>query len=95
MPYLISDPYPSSGPQPDEFIVTIDGSPGVSSPAQVVESGGKRLHYDVGSVSVGPHNVSVLARMADPMWGWIESAPSPFVFSRPSLASMTGIGLER
>jgi hypothetical protein len=94
MPYLISDPYPSSGPQPDEFMVTIDGSPPVVSLAQPVADGGKRLHYDVGSVAIGTHNVSVLARKQDPTWGWIESAPSPFVFTRPSLANISGIGLE-
>lgn len=95
-PYLICDVYSTTVTQPTEFEVYMDGATSpVISPAQSV-TGGVRLHYDLTSISVANHSVTIKAVRVDPIWGRLVSASSvPFSFTRPGLQQTpTGTGLE-
>lgn len=95
-PFLVSDNYPTTVTQPTEFEVYMDGSTTpIISPAQTV-SGGVRLHYDVGAVATGNHNVTIKAVRVDVAWGRLTSVSSaPFAFTKPSTPGVaTNIGLE-
>jgi len=94
-PFVVSDPYPASGVQPDGFAVSVDGGAVVESPAQAV-TGGVRLYYDVSAVSAGTHTLRVKAYKNDAVWGRLESTEAVFTFSRPASPSApAGIGLVK
>lgn len=82
-PFAVCDPYPATGIQPDEFEVVVDGGAIVISLPETV-TGGKRLHYDVSGVSVGPHTMNVKACKTDVAWGRLCSTATPLAFTRPS-----------
>ncbi len=90
-PFLVCDPYPTGGSQPDQFSLVIDGGAVVISPAEVMADGQTRLYFDLAGVGAGSHTVSVKAVIS--LWG-LESTAVPFAFSRPaSVASPAAIGL--
>ena len=94
-PYVVCDPYPASGVQPDGFAVSVDGGAVVESPAQAV-TGGVRLYYDVSTVNSGTHTMRVKAYKLDAVWGRLESTEAVFTFSRPASPSApAGIGLVK
>lgn len=73
-PFLTSDPYPPSGPQPTEFLVSVDSAPDTVSPP-VNRPGGKVLLHDLAGLTFGRHTVSVRARNAT-----ATSAPAALTF---------------
>lgn len=90
-PFLVCDPYPATGQQPTDFIVTISGIANpVVSPAIDV-TGGKALHLDLGPLNLtGSRTVTAKARN---QWG--ESASSsPFTFTAGVPGTPGGIGLS-
>ena len=94
-PFVVSDPYPAAGIQPDGFAVSVDGGAVVESPAQAV-TGGVRLYYDVSAMSSGTHTLRVKAYKNDAAWGRLESTEAVFTFSRPASPSApAGIGLVK
>jgi hypothetical protein len=78
-PFLVCDPYPTTGWQPTSFLITIDGGAIITSPAFKNPNNSVQLKYDLSAVSVGAHNVTV--RSAD-VWG--SSVAVPFTFTRPA-----------
>jgi hypothetical protein len=94
-PYLICDPYPTSGTQPTEFSLTVDGAATVTSSAQTLTDGSRRLHYDLAGIATGAHTVTYKAVLIDPYWGRLEGpASDPFDFTRPGVpAKGTGTAL--
>jgi hypothetical protein len=89
MPYIISDPVP--GDSLDYFDVNLDGAIEQVQP-EVLADGTKRLHFDVGSVSEGSHEI--IYRGVN-VWGPGEwSDPYPFVKSLPGKPSGTGLSAE-
>jgi len=88
-PFVVSDPYPSSGPQPTEFVITVSGqSAPVIVPATSTEQG-VILRWDVVGIS-GSKTITVKARNP-----WGESAASgPFTFTVGPPATPSGIGLS-
>lgn len=90
-PFLICDPYPSTGAQPSEFVVTISGiTTPIVTPAVDV-AGGKAMRLDLGPLNLsGAKTVTAKARNA---WGE-SAASSPFSFGAGSPAPVTGIGLS-
>jgi len=94
-PYLICDPYPTTGSQPTEFGVTVDGAAAVTSAAQTLTDGSRRLHYDLAGVATGGHSVTYKPVLVDPYWGRLEGpASDPFAFTKPGApAKGTGTAL--
>lgn len=90
-PFLTCDPYPATGQQPTEFVVTVSGvaNPLVSPAVDV--TGGKALRLDLGPLNLtGAHTVTAKARNA-----WGESAASaPFTFTAGVPGVPGGIGLS-
>lgn len=88
-PFVVSDPYPSSGPQPTEFVITVSGQ---SSPVIVPATStaqGVMLKWDVAGIS-GSKTITAQARNA-----WGESAASgPFTFTAGTPIAPSGIGLS-
>lgn len=78
-PFLVCDPYPSTGWQPTKFLITIDGGAVIESPAFKNPDNSVQLKYDLGSISAGSHSLTV--RSAD-VWG--SSTAVPFSFTKPS-----------
>lgn len=90
-PFLVCDPYPATGPQPTEFVVTISGiATPIVSPA-VTTTGGKYLHLDLGPLNLtGTKTVTAKARNA-----WGESASSaPLAFTAGAPVAPGGLGLS-
>lgn len=90
-PFLTCDPYPSTGQQPTEFVVTVSGiATPIVSPAVDV-TGGKALRLDLGPLNLsGSKTVTAKARNA-----WGESAASaPFAFTAGIPAVPGGLGLS-
>ena len=88
-PFVVSDPYPSSGPQPTEFVITVSGTqtpvviPATATPQGVI------LKWDVAGMS-GSKTITAKARNP-----WGESAASlPFTFTAGTPAVPSGIGLS-
>jgi len=77
-PFLVCAPYPDTGPQPTEFVVTL-GTQTITVPATPSDPGepeGVWMKWDLAGLNPGKHTVTVKARNA-----WGESADSaPFVF---------------
>lgn len=88
-PFVVSDPYPSSGPQPTEFVITVSGqSAPVIVPATSTAQG-TILKWDVSGIT-GSKTITAKARNA-----WGESAASgPFTFTAGTPAVPSGIGLS-
>lgn len=81
-PFLIcSEP---TGTIPGSYIIQEEGLPSVSTPYP--------LKLDLASLPPGPHVFQVKAVSPDGLW---ESDPSPFSFTKPDMAPITGIGLTR
>lgn len=96
-PFLVCDPYPTTVTQPTHFNVTIVPLAPFDVPATRNPDNSVYLHYDLASITVGPHTASAKAVIIDPLWGRTESASSvPFVFSRPGSAGIpTGIAISQ
>lgn len=88
-PFVVSDPYPSSGPQPTEFVITASGqSAPVIVPATSTAQG-TILKWDVAGIA-GSKTITAKTRNA-----WGESAASgPFTFTAGTPAEPSGIGLS-
>jgi hypothetical protein len=89
-PFLVCDPYPKTGTQPDSFTVVPDGGTPVSVPVTTNTDGSVSLHMDLAGISTGNHNYTVTAHSA--MWG--DSAPVPFAFQKSVPSSPTGIQIK-
>ena len=90
-PVLVCDPYPVGASQPDQFVLVIDAGSPITSPAETLVDGTKRLKYDLAGISTGTHNVTVKARID--LWG-LESTATPFAFAKPAAAVVpANIGL--
>lgn len=90
-PFLICDPYPSTGQQPTDFSVTISGitNPVISPSVDV--TGGKSLKLDLGPLNLtGTRTVTVVARN---QWG-VSASSSPLVFTAGVPTSPAGITLS-
>jgi hypothetical protein len=78
-PFLVCAPYPDTGPQPTEFVITL-GSQTLTVPATPSDPGepaGVWLKWDLAGLNPGKHTVTVKAKN---QWG--ESAASaPFSFT--------------
>ena len=83
-PFIVCDPYPVGVSQPDQFILTIDAGSPITSPAETLADGTKRLKYDLAGISTGTHSVTVKARID--LWG-LESTSVPFSLEKPSVAA--------
>lgn len=88
-PFVVSAPYPSSGPQPTEFVITVSGQPTpVIVPATSTEQGAI-LKWDVAGIT-GSKTITVKAR--NPWGESAASGPFSFVAGVPDVPS--GIGLS-
>ena len=88
-PFVVSDPYPSSGPQPTEFVISVSGTQTpVVVPATATPQGAI-LKWDVSGVS-GSKTITVKARN---VWGESAATP-PFTFTAGTPAAPTWIGLS-
>ena len=93
-PFLSCSVYPAGPNQPTEFEVYMDGAITPSITPALAVTGGVRLNYDLASISIGNHTVTVKGAKSDPYWGRItSSSSSPFAFVRPSGIS-TPIGIN-
>lgn len=83
-PFVTSDPL---SPGVTQCGVFLDAATKVTIPVTAVTSptAGNICKFDVGSVSVGNHTISLSAiTVSDPVWGSQESArSSPLAFTRP------------
>lgn len=85
-PFLVCDPYPTTSPMPDYFLVKIGPAEFVKSiPVDV--SNGKILKYSLANVAIGEHKVEVKACQIDAIWGEVCSDSAVFTFRRPSAPS--------
>lgn len=90
-PYLICDPYPATGQQPTEFVVTISGIANPIVTPAVDVTGGKAMRLDLGPLNLtGAKTATAKARNA---WGE-SAASSPFLFSAGTPVAPGGIGLS-
>ena len=85
-PYLTCDPY-TALESVDQFVVVMDGGGQQTVAAQVMADGKTRLWFDLGTVSVGTHNMTIKAKNS--VWGQ-ESTAAPFVFSKPASCAAPG-----
>ena len=81
-PFLVCDPYPSSGQLPTGFLITIDNGTPIATGVQTNADGSVQLHYDVSGLAAGAHTVTV---QATNVWG-SSAASAPFSFVKPSAA---------
>jgi len=88
-PFVVCDPYPPAVVQPDNFKVTMDGGAVTNSAPQTVPEG-VRLRYDLATISVGSHSMTVQACKTYPADEWHPnpteacSATVNFPFTRPA-----------
>lgn len=89
-PFLVCDPYPTTGQTPTAFVVTIAGQPAPIVTPAVTVSEGVMLKLDLGPLNLsGNKTLTVKARNA-----WGESPASPtFSFAAGSPGVPGGIGL--
>lgn len=82
-PFVVSDPYPTSGTIPDGFTVSVDDGPIVQSPLAAVP-GGQGFKFDVGSLTGGSHTLKVKAvKDFGVPWGVKYSDEAVFTFPVP------------
>lgn len=81
-PFLVSDPYPKAGPQPDSFTVQLDSTAPLTVPATVNADGSKQLRMDVGPLGItnGSHMFTVKAVALS---GVSAAANFPFTWALP------------
>jgi hypothetical protein len=104
-PFIIADSYTAPAVIPDYFKMTVDGGAefqiplfsGTMADGTVLQN---TVHYDVGSVAVGAHVVTVKACKVGSIWqGEVCSVASPFSFTRPAPIAppgeITGLSLSR
>jgi hypothetical protein len=91
-PFLSCDPYPATAALPTSFVLIIDGGSPIETGVQINADGSVQLHYDLGTISVGSHTVTVQAKN---LWG-VSLASTPFQFTRPTdaLVNVTNINLS-
>lgn len=90
-PYLTCDPYPATGQQPTEFVVTISGIANPIVTPAVDVTGGKAMRLDLGPLNLtGAKTATAKARN---QWGE-SAASSPFLFSAGQPVAPGGIGLS-
>lgn len=89
-PFLTCNSYPMWSDQPTHFAVVVDAKPSVDVPVLKNPDGTVMLHYDIGSVTAGTHNVNVKAVIIDPTFGRLESSAAPFQFQKPSNPATPG-----
>jgi hypothetical protein len=91
-PFLVCDPYPSTVPQPTEFVVNISGITAPIVTPAINVTGGKAMKLDLGPLNlVGAKTVTAKAR--NPAYG--ESANSaPFSFTAGVPAAPDGLTLS-
>ena len=79
-PFLVSDPYPASGPQPDSFTVQVGaGAPTVVAPLSDA-SGNKSLKFDLGPLNLPAGSFTVKVTANSSLWG--SSAAANFTGSK-------------
>lgn len=83
---IVSDPWPATGPQPDQCGYIEGTAAPILSPVEVVP-GGKRCNIDVNEVSPGAHIFHVFARSL--LGG--DSAKVPFTFTVGTLTPPGGL----
>jgi len=88
-PFIVSDPYPSTGPQPDEFVITVSGQTDPVVVPATSTTQGAMLKWDVAGIS-GSKTITAKARNA---WGE-STASGPFTFTAGTPATPSGIGLS-
>lgn len=91
-PFLVCDPYPNTGPQPDSFSVGLDSGALISVLARTNGDGSRDLFYDLAplGISNGSHQFKVTA--VSSVWGSSTVANFPFVKAVPTAPS--GLGLR-
>jgi len=78
-PYLVCAPYPDTGPQPTEFVITLGSQTLIvpATPSDPGEAPGVWMKWDLADLNPGKHTVTVKAKNP-----WGESAASaPFSFT--------------
>lgn len=88
-PFVVCSPYVTTVIQPDEFELIIDTGTAFRVIPETLTDGSKRLHYDVGSVTVGTHTINVKA--CSTLWGCSEAVPFQFTKSVPAKATAIGL----
>ena len=92
-PFLVADPYPSSGPQPDSFSCVFDSGAAVSIPATANTDGSKQLHYDLAAMASGPHTAQCAA--VSTLWGSsAQSGKLSFSAGVPAVPSNLGLSAK-
>jgi hypothetical protein len=79
-PFLVCDPYPTTGVQPAYFSIVPDGGAAIASTPELVTGGAVRLHHDMAGVTTGIHNWTVAACNE---WGCSSAVPFGFTKSVP------------
>ena len=95
-----AEPWVVCSPQSDAdgYTYILDNGTPVDTPyTTFVASDGKTYAKiaDVGSVANGNHTINVVAFKTSTEWGRLVSASVPFVFTRPSVGTPSGVGLKR
>lgn len=86
-PFIVTDPAKNSDgsavdPAKVTCVVQEAGLPEAVSPLV-----GLACHSDVGGVTVGTHNVQILYRFTDALWGASDSPKLDFSFTRPNVVA--------
>lgn len=85
-PFLVSDPWPAGGPQPDTCVATEGAS---QIPLGLITQGGaKSIRHDMVNIQSGEHTWAIKCENA-----WSESPSTPFSFAAGGPAAPTGIRL--
>jgi len=91
-PFLVSDPYPASGPLPDAFSCQLDNGALVSSVPAVAADNSKSLLLDVGPMGITNGSHTFKCSAVSSLWGSSAITNFPFVRGVPSAPS--GLGLR-
>ncbi len=87
-PFLTCDPYPATGPQPTEFVITVGTAAPITVAATKEADGDVALKWDVGT-QTGSKTLTVKAKNA---WGE-SAATAPFSFVAGVPAAAAGMRL--
>lgn len=87
-PFLISDPWPASDPQPATCTAAVES--GAPIPLTLIDAapGSKQLKHDVGGVAKGAHNWTISCANA-----FGASASVPFAFAAGAPGAPAGLRL--